>query len=305
MYQLCVKNEESNQEKVVLTTKQLADYYNVTPKRLQQNFCNNRDFFVEGVHYHLLTDKKLRDFKKSISESLDSLGISQYTSQLYVWTEAGALRHCKIINTKEAWGEFEKLTTAYFVVKELVNKQQAIEQQSSQQLVQLQSKFAEEISVADTVTRMLNINDASKIKMLKRIYKENDKDYPIELPTFERNDSRALNSATRLLKDKKYDVSAKQLFRILEDAELVERVEISYKNGKRTAKRLTEAGLKYGENLISPYHNLEPWVYFYEDKFDEMMSNVVVPRVIANEDIEKALNILFNAPDTIECAEEY
>ncbi len=38
---------------------------------------------------------------------------------LYLWTERGANRHCKILDTDKAWKQFDNLEETYFRVKEI------------------------------------------------------------------------------------------------------------------------------------------------------------------------------------------
>ena len=38
---------------------------------------------------------------------------------LYLWTERGASRHCKILDTEKAWEQFDHLEDTYFRVKEM------------------------------------------------------------------------------------------------------------------------------------------------------------------------------------------
>lgn len=102
----------------VITTKVLADAYEATEKHIQQNFNNNQGKFEEGKHYILLQGSELREFKRQFDDIEVALGVSKYTSQLYLWTERGANRHCKILDTDKAWEQFDYLEEVYFKVKE-------------------------------------------------------------------------------------------------------------------------------------------------------------------------------------------
>lgn len=57
----------------------------------------------------------LREFKNEVSLS-DLVG--KNASSLYLWTERGANRHCKILDTPKAWERFDNLEETYFLVKE-------------------------------------------------------------------------------------------------------------------------------------------------------------------------------------------
>lgn len=105
-----------NKNQRVLTTQQLADVYETDINNIQQNFKRNSKHFEEGKHYFLLQGDELKEFKSQLTISQMPL-ISKYTSQLYLWTEKGANRHCKILDTDKAWEQFDNLEEVYFRVK--------------------------------------------------------------------------------------------------------------------------------------------------------------------------------------------
>ena len=297
MNKLIVKGDKGK-DNIVLTTKQLADYYGISPRRLQQNFNNNSENFVEGKHYFKLEGDALSEFKKSLP-SLEEFGISQFASKLYVWTEAGALYHCKILDTKEAWKQFDDILKVYFAAKKIAKQKKKEVEPTT--VLQIQSAFAEEIAVADTVTRMLDIGNAAKIKMLIRIYKNYGKEYPKELPSAAFENNRTIDSAKRLLK--KYGVNnfgIIKFFDALEKLGMIERIEIDLKNGKiKKGKKLVGKGLHYGQNLISPYNYLEPWTYFYEDSFEELLELVREQIITGNAKISEAEQRILDAVDIL------
>lgn len=115
----------------VLTTKQLADVYETTSQAISQNFINNQKHFVEGVHFYLLKGQELRDFKNYF-DNIELVG--KRSPHLYLWTERGANRHCKILDTDKAWEQFDNLEYAYFRVKELAKNKFAIPKTFSEAL---------------------------------------------------------------------------------------------------------------------------------------------------------------------------
>lgn len=96
---------------VVITTAQLADVYGASTDNIKDNFNRNKDRFVNGKHYILLTGNDLRQFKNQVAET--NL-VDKRTSQLYLWTRRGASRHCKILGTDKAWEQFDYLEDNYF-----------------------------------------------------------------------------------------------------------------------------------------------------------------------------------------------
>ncbi|MDA3732347.1 ORF6N domain-containing protein [Niameybacter massiliensis] len=116
---LC-KKEELNMPvlfkgEVVITTEMLASVYETDTNNIQANFARNKDKFEEGKHYILLQGAELKEFK---SQPTNSQVVKKNTSQLYLWTERGASRHCKILDTDKAWEQFDYLEETYFKVKE-------------------------------------------------------------------------------------------------------------------------------------------------------------------------------------------
>lgn len=101
----------------ILTTGQLAKIYEANEQQIQQNYNNHKNNFELGKHYHFLAGKELKEFKKQFDNIEEALGISKYTSQLYLWTERGASRHCKILDTDKAWQQFDNLEETYFRIK--------------------------------------------------------------------------------------------------------------------------------------------------------------------------------------------
>lgn len=43
--------------------------------------------------------------------------ISKHSSQLYIWTERCANRHCKILDIDKTWEQFDNLEKIYFKIK--------------------------------------------------------------------------------------------------------------------------------------------------------------------------------------------
>lgn len=95
----------------VVTTETLAAGYGSDVKSIQMNLANHKTRFVEGDHYFKLEGDNLQQFKRLPN----SIGlVSKYTSQQILWTEKGAARMSKIVDTDEAWSFFEKMEDAYF-----------------------------------------------------------------------------------------------------------------------------------------------------------------------------------------------
>lgn len=98
----------------VMTTEMLAQAFGTEVKNIQMNYTNNKDRFAEGAHFFKVTGKALDDLRPKIFGSQ----ISSKARSLILWTEKGAARHAKSLNTDEAWSVYEQLEDTYFAVKE-------------------------------------------------------------------------------------------------------------------------------------------------------------------------------------------
>lgn len=98
----------------VLTTDMLAYAYEVEPKQIRQNYANNKKRFVEGKHFFSVSGQELKTFLLCV-ENFDSQ-ISPKVRVLTLWTERGAARHAKMLNSDKAWDVFEMLEETFFHV---------------------------------------------------------------------------------------------------------------------------------------------------------------------------------------------
>ena len=102
----------------VLTTKQMAEVYGTEENNIKKNLSVNKDRFTEGKHYYLLKGEDLKEFKRVVTTGNQALENEfRFVSQLTLWTEKGANRMCKILDTDESWKQFEILEDTYFNVK--------------------------------------------------------------------------------------------------------------------------------------------------------------------------------------------
>lgn len=101
----------------VITTELLAQLYGTEAIRIQQNHARNAERFIEGKHFYKLVGDELRGMKHRLSLS-ESVKIARNVRSLILWTERGAARHAKMLETDQAWEVFEKLEDCYFSQKE-------------------------------------------------------------------------------------------------------------------------------------------------------------------------------------------
>ncbi|EJN3554566.1 ORF6N domain-containing protein [Escherichia coli] len=101
----------------VITTELLAQLYGTEAIRIQQNHARNAERFIEGKHFYKLVGDELRVMKHRLSLS-ESVKIARNVRSLILWTERGAARHAKMLETDQAWEVFEKLEDCYFSQKQ-------------------------------------------------------------------------------------------------------------------------------------------------------------------------------------------
>jgi hypothetical protein len=145
-----------------------------------------------------------------------------------------------------------------------------------------QVSFKEQVECIGVIAEILRVNDASKLMMIGQLYKSYD--LPTEfLPNYEFNGNRELRSATDLLKRYDLGMSAKNFnLLLLEYGYLEERSRRSTAtpNKEKNYKALTEKGLKYGENAVSPQNQREVQPMYYDDSFKELF-DMVVDQIVA------------------------
>lgn len=100
----------------VITTELLAQLYGTDAAYIRKNHHRNAERFVEGKHFHKVTGSDLDNLRVSLRHSQNP--ISPKVRSLILWTERGAARHAKMLETDQAWEVFEKLEDCYFSQKE-------------------------------------------------------------------------------------------------------------------------------------------------------------------------------------------
>ncbi|WP_336286543.1 ORF6N domain-containing protein [Cronobacter dublinensis] len=114
----------THKQRPVITTEILAQLYGTDVKNIQNNYARNTARFVAGKHFYKLVGDELRHMKHRLSlsepvkkhrpSSCGSVKIARNVRSLILWTERGAARHAKMLETDQAWEVFEKLEDSYF-----------------------------------------------------------------------------------------------------------------------------------------------------------------------------------------------
>ncbi|WP_275075010.1 ORF6N domain-containing protein [Providencia rettgeri] len=117
----------------VITTELLANVYETEINNIQQNFKRNKKRFIEGKHYFKIVGDTLNNLRLTMSQ----LQISAKVRSLILWTERGAARHAKMLDTDNAWDVFEALEDFYFAKKEDAQQKISIRQSTAKELTPL------------------------------------------------------------------------------------------------------------------------------------------------------------------------
>ncbi|MBB4834971.1 ORF6N domain-containing protein [Acinetobacter schindleri] len=183
----------------VLTTAMLADFYGTDQGNIRKNHSNNIDRFIEGKHFFKISGQELKDFASSLKLLTNELPPSQRGEQdlltsvdgdqsllvniihaqisnkvrvLILWTERGAARHAKMLDTNQAWDIFEQLEDCYFAVQAVVKQH-------------IKTTKKERVPLKDAVNmlvgkaKFLNYSDAYKL-VHQRFNVEHIEDIPQE-----------------------------------------------------------------------------------------------------------------------------
>lgn len=150
----------------VVTTEMLADFYQTDAKHIQNNYLRNSARFIEGKHFFKLVGDQLKQFKNL--PSLRGL-VNKRAPHLTLWTERGAARHAKMLDTDQAWEVFEQLEDCYFVRKEILSKTHKSEREP----------LTNAVNLLVAKTKHLNYSEAYKL-VHQRFNVEHIEEIPFE-----------------------------------------------------------------------------------------------------------------------------
>lgn len=120
----------------VVTTETIASLYDTVVGNIKTNFSRNTKRFIEGKHYFKLTGSMLKDFKDKVTKS-NLVACAKNARHLTLWTERGAARHAKMLDTDQAWDIFEALEDFYFAKKEDAQQKINFRQSTAKELIPL------------------------------------------------------------------------------------------------------------------------------------------------------------------------
>lgn len=235
---------------------------------------------METDHWRLLRKLDGGKDRKGYAQILadNQMGVGDYFIKSTYRDENNQERPCYKITrlgcdflANKFTGEKGVLFTARYV-KRFAEMEQVI----TQSTINTGIPFKEQVESLEAVSHMLRMNEASRLLMLENFYKG----YNIPtgfLPKYEHNGSREMKSLTALLSENNCEISAPKFNTILlEHGYLEEKERKSTKgNGVKKFKSLTDKGLRYGENLVSPHNQRETQPLYYADTFMDLFREVM------------------------------
>lgn len=172
----------------VLTTQQLAEIYKTSANNIKNNFNNNKDRFIEGRDFYLLKGEDLKLFLQVTNIDLQN---KSKIRSMYLWTERGANRHSKILDTDQAWKQFDVLEETYFKVKKmkpmeilklqneaLFELDERVEHLENNMTINTSQQYHLEKMVKNKVVKMLGgKNSSAYLKCSKKVFSQLWRDY--------------------------------------------------------------------------------------------------------------------------------
>ncbi len=152
----------------VVTSAMLADLYGSDTDNIKQNYSRNKERFIQDKHFFKLEGLELRAFKDWVTLS-HSVEISKNTRTLILWTERGAARHAKMLDTDQAWEVFEQLEDCYFHRQDILAKTHKSDR----------SPLNDAVNMLVAKTKHLNFSEAYKL-VHQRFNVQHIEDIPFE-----------------------------------------------------------------------------------------------------------------------------
>lgn len=172
----------------VLTTQQLAEVYETSVNNIKNNFNRNKDRFIEDRDFYLLKGEDLKLFLQVTNSDLQN---KSKVRSMYLWTERGANRHSKILDTDQAWKQFDVLEETYFKVKKmkpmeilklqneaLFELDERVEHLENNMTINTSQQYHLEKMVKNKVVKMLGgKNSSAYLKCSKKVFSQLWRDY--------------------------------------------------------------------------------------------------------------------------------
>lgn len=230
---------------------------------------------------HLVDAKELhefliigRDFTTWVKDKLDKYGFVENEDFILTFTKTGERKNVTkheyilTLDTAKEIAMLENNEKGREVRKYFI----AVEKKTRQKQLESIEHFHKEQMMLGFVINTLNVNDGSKVKMIKK-FNTAHKLTTEYLPDY--TDENITKALSTLLKEHNYSMSAVKMNALLIQVGILTEAERPSSKGTKKFKVLTEKGLKYGKNLINTSGNQkETQPHYYEDTFLELINLV-------------------------------
>ena len=225
---------------------------------------------VEKQHNELLKD--IRRYVEQLGEG--KIPHSDFFIESTYVTEQNKTMPCFNVTRKGCEYIANKLTGvkgAVFTAK-FINRFHDMEDYIKQS--ESKTSIEQGISIVKFIADDLNVNTASRLLMYENYCK--DVGVPTGfLPKYEHNGNREMKAPTHLLEENNCSIKAAKFnLLLIEHGYLEEKERPSSKGSTKKYKRLTEKGLQYGENVVSPHNQKEVQPLYYTNTFMELYEKV-------------------------------
>ncbi|MNW51880.1 hypothetical protein D3C74_293760 [compost metagenome] len=229
--------------------EQVSSYYGVGDEAIRSCIKDNREE-LESDGLRVITGDELK--------SLKDLGvIGKNTSSFTVIPRRAILRIGMLLRES---------VIARAVRVYLLNTEETALQTPSTDFDLLH--FKKEAFMVEVAANVLRLPESGRLKLLGDFNKQHGLTLP--LPGYA--DEPITESATELLKKQSVGIQTRAFnLLLLNRGILEEKTRPSSKGGTKTYKSLTDAGLEYGKNIISPNNPRETAPHYYPDKFSKLL----------------------------------
>ncbi|MEK4513636.1 hypothetical protein [Paenibacillus sp. FSL K6-2524] len=239
--------------------EQVSEYYGVTRKTIDSLIFDNRDE-LESDGLRVLTGDELFSFKEMAI-------ISKMARSFTVIPRRAILRIGMLLRDS---------VVARAVRVNLLNTEEA----SSQQPI-IESEllhFKKEAYMVEVAANVLRLPESGRLKLLGDFIKQ----HGLALPLPGYADEPITESATELLKKHGVGIQTKAFNMLLLNRRILEEKERpSSRSGTKTYKSLTDTGLEYEKNIISPNNPRETAPHYYPNRFPELLDLVGLTERVA------------------------
>lgn len=235
-----------------VTVEMAATYYEVSPKTVESSVYDNREE-LESDGLQILTGSSLSSFKKESQ-------IKSRAASLTIIPRRAILRLGMLLRDSKV---------AQAVRAMLLDNAMGTPQPTYEDPTLLH--FKKEAYMLEVSARMLRLPDSGMLKLLGDYNKQNG--FNIPLPAYADEDG--TESATDLLEKNGVELGVKKFnVLLMKEGILEEKERPSSKGGKKKFKSITDEGLTYGKNMISPVNPRETQPHYYARKFPELLKRV-------------------------------